>query len=314
MQTLAPAGPDAAQAEHQRAAGARLPPPAALAAPRAPTQRRRLLRAVLYLGLVAVALFCLAPFYFMLSGSLMDRGEMFKIPPRFWPATPIVDNYLELFRRFPFLTYLRNSAVVAVAQTAGVLFFASLAGFVFAKRRFPGRNGLFLLVLATSVMPSGQTTIIPFYLLMVRFDWVDTFWPLIVPWWAPPLSIFLMRQYIAAGIPDELIDAATLDGTGLFGTYWRIVLPLSAPGLVVIGILQFINIWNEFLYGLLVLKSDEMRTVTVALTELSRRTQAATTYGPLFAGIVLATLPTIVLFFVFQRRLTQGILSGAVRG
>jgi ABC-type glycerol-3-phosphate transport system permease component len=163
-------------------------------------------------------------------------------------------------------------------------------------------------------MPNGQTTIIPFYLLMVRFHWVDTFWPLIVPWWAPPLSIFLMRQYIASGIPDDLIDAARIDGSGLFGTYWRIVLPLSVPGLVVIGVMQFISIWNEFLYGLLVLKSDEMRTVTVALTELSRRTQANTLYGPLFAGIVLATIPTIAIFFIFQRRLTQGLLSGSIRG
>jgi ABC-type glycerol-3-phosphate transport system permease component len=212
------------------------------------------------------------------------------------------------------LTYLRNSLIVSVAQTVGVLFFCSLAGYVFAKRRFPGRNWLFLFVLATSVMPNGQTTIIPFYLLMVKFHWVDTFWPLIVPWWAPPLSIFLMRQYIASGIPDDLIDAARIDGSGLFGTYWRIVLPLSVPGLVVIGVMQFISIWNEFLYGLLVLKSDEMRTVTVALTELSRRTQANTLYGPLFAGIVLATIPTIAIFFIFQRRLTQGLLSGSIRG
>jgi ABC-type glycerol-3-phosphate transport system permease component len=275
---------------------------------------RRLSDAVLYALLVVVALFCLAPFYFMLSGSLMDRGEMFTIPPHLWPDRLIWDNYRELFQRIPFLTYLRNSLIVSTAQTVGVLFFCSLAGFVFAKRRFPGRDGLFLCVLATSVLPSGQATIIPFYLLMAKFGWIDTFWPLIVPWWAPPLSIFLMRQYIAAGIPDDLIDAAKLDGTGLFGTYWRIVLPLSVPGLVVIGVLQFIAIWNEFLYGLLVLKSDNMRTVTVALTELSRRTQANTLYGPLFAGIVLATLPTIVLFFIFQRRLTQGILSGSIRG
>jgi len=275
---------------------------------------RRLMSGLLYAFLVAVGVLCLMPFYFMLSGSLMDRGEMFKIPPHFWPDKLIFENYRELFRRFPFLTYLRNSLIVSAAQTVGVLFFCSLAGFVFAKRRFPGRNGLFLFVLATSVMPNGQTTIIPFYLLMVKLHWVDTFWPLIVPWWAPPLSIFLMRQYIAAGIPDDLIDAATIDGSGLFGTYWRIVLPLSVPGLVVIGVMQFIAIWNDFLYGLLVLKSDEMRTVTVALTELSRRTQANTLYGPLFAGIVLATLPTIAIFFIFQRRLTQGILSGSIRG
>lgn len=276
--------------------------------------RRWLLNAALYVGLVVVAIFCLMPFYFMLSGSLMDRGEMFRIPPRFWPKQLIFENYRTIFQQFSFLTYLRNSVIVSVAQTLGVLFFCSLAGYVFAKRRFPGRNALFIFVLATSMMPNGQTTIIPFYLLMVKFGWIDTFWPLIVPWWAPPLSIFLMRQYIAAGIPDDLIDAATVDGSGLFGTYWRIILPLSVPGLVVIGVIQFIAIWNDFLYGLLVLKSDEMRTVTVALTELSRRTQANTLYGPLFAGIVLATLPTIALFFIFQRRLTQGILSGAIRG
>ncbi len=276
--------------------------------------QRRLTSALLYVFLVVIGAVCLMPFYFMLSGSLMDRGEMFKIPPHFWPEKLIFENYRELFQRFPFLTYLRNSLIVSGAQTIGVLFFCSLAGFVFAKRRFPGRNGLFLFVLATSVLPNGQTTIIPFYLLMVKFHWIDTFWPLIIPWWAPPLSIFLMRQYIASGIPDDLIDAARIDGSGLFGTYWRIVLPLSVPGLVVIGVMQFIAIWNDFLYGLLVLKSDEMRTVTVALTELSRRTQANTLYGPLFAGIVLATLPTIAIFFIFQRRLTQGILSGSIRG
>lgn len=279
-----------------------------------PRWKRRATNAVLYAVLAVVSAFCLAPFYFMFSGSLMDQGEMFRIPPRFWPATPVFENYRELFQRFPFLTYLRNSLIVSGAQTIGVLFFSSLIGYVFAKRRFPGRNWLFLFVLATAVLPNGQTTIIPFYLLMVKFGWINTFWPLIIPWWAPPLSIFLMRQYIAAGIPDELIDAATLEGTSMFGIYWRIVLPLSVPGLVVVGVMQFIAIWNDFLYGLLILKTDEMRTVTVALTEMSRRTQAATLYGPLFAGIVLATLPTILIFFAFQRRLTQGILSGAVRG
>lgn len=276
--------------------------------------RGHLLNALLYAFLIIVAAFCLAPFFFMISGSLMDRGEIFALTPHFWPEEVVWENYRQLFARFPFLTYLRNSLVVSIGQTVGTLFVCSLAGYVFAKRRFPGRNALFLFVLATSVLPNGQTTIVPFYLLMVKLGWVDTFWPLIVPWWAPPLSIFLMRQYIAAGVPDDLIDAATLDGTGLLGTYWRIVVPLSVPGLVVVGIMQFIAVWNDFIYGLLVLKSDEMRTVTVALTELSRRTQQGTLYGPLFAGIVLATLPTIAFFFLFQRRLTQGILSGAVRG
>ena len=271
-------------------------------------------QALLYLVLLVLGALVLLPFYFMLVGSLMDRGEMFQLPPRFWPETPIWENYRTLFERFPFVTYLRNSLFIGVAQTLGVLFFCSLAGYVFAKRRFPGRDWLFVFVLITATLPNGQTTIIPFYLLMVELGWVNTFWPLIVPWWAPPLSIFLMRQYIRAGVPDDLIDAATIDGAGLWGTYWRIVLPLSAPGLVVIGIMQFIAVWNDFLYSLLILRTDEMRTVTLALVEMSTRTQQATTYGPLFAGMVLATLPTITLFFVFQRRLTSGILAGSLRG
>ncbi|MDQ3540102.1 MAG: carbohydrate ABC transporter permease [Chloroflexota bacterium] len=269
---------------------------------------------LLYGILVAAAIVSIAPFYFMVSGSLMARGEMFRIPPQLWPATPIWENFRTIFVEHNFATYLRNSMIVSVAQTVGVLFFCSLAGFVFAKRRFPGRDMLFILVLITSAMPSGQTTIIPFYLLMIKFGWIDTFWPLIIPWWAPPLSIFLMRQYIASGIPDELIDASQLDGTGLFGTYCRIVLPLSVPGLVVIGLMQFISVWNEFLYGLLVLKSDNMRTATLAIAEMSQRSQAATIYGPLFAGIVVVTIPTVVLYFIFQRRLTSGLLSGSLRG
>lgn len=275
---------------------------------------QRLSQAVIYGILIVVAILSIAPFYFLASGALMDRGEMFRIPPQLWPETPIWDNFRTVFVEYDFLVHLRNSAIVSIAQTLGVLFFCSLAGFVFAKRRFPGRNTLFVLVLITAAMPSGQTTIIPFYLLMVKFNWVDTFWPLIVPWWAPPLSIFLMRQYISAGVPDDLIESSRLDGSGLFQTYWQIVLPLSVPGLVVIGIMQFISIWNEFIYGLLILKSEHMRTATVAIVEMSRRSQAATLYGPLFAGIVVMTIPIIVLYFIFQRRLTAGLLSGAIRG
>lgn len=279
-----------------------------------PGVRRKAGNVVLYGILIVATIVSIAPFYFMVSGSLMDRGEMFRIPPRLWPATPIWENFRTIFVEHNFLTYLRNSVVISIAQTIGVLFFCSLAGFIFAKRRFPGRDMLFVLVLITSAMPSGQTTIIPFYLLMIEIGWVDTFWPLIIPWWAPPLSIFLMRQYISSGIPDELIDASRLDGTGLFGTYWRLVIPLSIPGLVVIGLMQFISVWNEFLYGLLILKSDHLQTATLALAEMSRRTQAATIYGPLFAGIVVVTIPTIVLYFIFQRRLTSGLLSGSIRG
>ncbi|MCC6703409.1 MAG: carbohydrate ABC transporter permease [Thermomicrobiales bacterium] len=284
-----------------------------LVIPRWEIWRQRLMRVLLYLTLIIMAIAAMAPFYFMLSGSLMDRGEMFAIPPNLWPKRLIWENYRVIFQEYNFLVYLKNSFIISAAQTLGVLFFCSLAGFIFAKRKFPGRDALFIIILVTATMPQGQATIIPFYLLMIKFDWVNTFWPLIIPWWAPPLSIFLMRQYISSGIHDDLIDASRLDGAGLFQTYWRVVLPLSAPGLVVIGVMQFIAIWNEFLYGLLILRTDDMRTVTVAIAELSTRTRAATLYGPLFAGIVIATIPTILLYFIFQRKLTSGILAGSVR-
>ena len=276
--------------------------------------RRVSLRILLYALLIVLSIIALAPFFFMVSGSLMVQGEIFSITPHFIPQQFYWQNYVQLFERLPFLTYLKNSAVLSIANTLGVLFFSSLIGYVFAKRRFPGRDALFVFVLVTSTLPGGVTIIIPWYLLMVKLGWVNTFLPLIIPWLAPALNIFLMRQYIRTGVPDELLDAATIDGCGMFGLYWRIVLPLVRPGLVVIGILQFITVWNDFLFSLLILQKDQVRTATVALTLLATRNEQATPYGPLFAGIVLATLPTIVIFFIFQRRLTQGILSGALRG
>lgn len=276
--------------------------------------RRIGLRILLYALLIVLSIIALAPFFFMVSGSLMVQGEIFSITPHFIPQQFYWQNYVQLFERLPFLTYMKNSAVLSITNTLGVLFFSSLIGYVFAKRHFPGRDALFVFVLITSTLPGGVTIIIPWYLLMVKLGWVNTFLPLIIPWLAPALNIFLMRQYIRAGVPDELLDAATIDGCGMFGLYWRIVLPLVRPGLVVIGILQFITVWNDFLFSLLILQKDQVRTATVALTLLATRNEQATPYGPLFAGIVLATLPTLIIFFIFQRRLTQGILSGALRG
>src|ERR1043165_3480946 len=196
--------------------------------------KRIVLRILLYAVLIVLSIMALAPFFFALSGSLMAQGEIFSITPHFIPQQFYWQNYAQLFERLPFLTYLRNSAVISIANTVGVLFFSSLIGYVFAKRRFPGRDVLFVFVLGTSTLPGGVTIIIPWYLLMVKLGWVNTFLPLIIPWLAPALNIFLMRQYIRAGVPDELLDAATIDGCGMFSIYWRIVLPLVRPGLVVI--------------------------------------------------------------------------------
>lgn len=274
---------------------------------------RLLARGLLYLFLVCVGLVFLFPFYTLFVGSFMHLNEVFSFTPNLWPTNPTMDNYRALFRQFPYVRYLFNSFALAVGQTAGVLFFCSLAGFTFAKRRFPGRDGLFVAVLLSMMIP-GQSTLIPWYLLMARLHWLNTFLPLWLPWWAPAFGVFLMRQFIVASVPDELIEAATTDGCSLFGLYWRVVVPIIVPAITILGVLNFINAWNDFLYSLLVFSSESMRTAPLALALFLGSSTTTPQYTWLFAGSVLATVPLIVIFFVFQRRLMEGIMSGAIKG
>lgn len=270
-------------------------------------------RLVLYALLIALSLFFMFPFYTMLVGSFMDRGEIFSLTPQLFPKQFLISNYVDLFNALPFHRYILNSFLVAAGQTIGVLFFCALAGYAFAKRRFPGRDKLFFLLLVTMMLPH-QSTLIPFYLLMARIGWLDTFLPLWVPWWAPAFGIFLMRQYMVSSVPDELVDAATIDGCSPFGVFWRVALPISAPGLTVLGILNFIHAWNDFLYSLLVFSGESSRTAPLALALLMGSTTSSPRYTLLFAGSVLATLPLIVIFFFFQRRIMEGIMAGAIKG
>ncbi len=280
-------------------------------AARPPT--RVLTRAPLYFFLVCVGLIFLFPFYTLFVGSFMHLNEVFSFTPNLWPTNPTTENYHELFQQFPYLRYLFNSFALAVGQTVGVLFFCLLAGFTFAKRRFPGRDGLFIVVLLSMMIP-GQATLIPWYLLMARLHWLNTFLPLWLPWWAPAFGVFLMRQFIVASVPDELIEAATTDGCSLFGLYWRVVVPIIVPAITILGVLNFITAWNDFLYSLLVFSSESMRTAPLALALFLGSSTTTPQYTWLFAGSVLATVPLIVIFFVFQRRLMEGIMSGAIKG
>ena len=274
---------------------------------------RLLTRAPLYVFLAVLAVGFLFPFYTMVIGSFMDRADIFSLDLRLWPARPIVTNYVDLFEAMPFHRYIFNRFMVASVQTLGVLFFCSLSGFTFAKRRFPGRNALLTFILATMMIPH-QATLIPWYLLMSKLGWLNTFLPLWVPWWSTAFGIFLMRQYIGALIPDELMDAATVDGSSLFGIYWRIVLPINVPGLTVLGILNFINAWNDFLYSLLVFTGELTRTAPLALALFLYSQTNSPRYNLMFAGSVLATLPLVIVFFAFQRRLMEGVMAGAIKG
>ncbi|MBI1280957.1 MAG: ABC transporter permease subunit [Anaerolineaceae bacterium] len=278
-------------------------------------------RFLVYLFLGILTLFFVFPFYAMLVASFMERNALNSVTPHLWPDPFITGNYVSLFTgivgddiqiKTPFIRALFNSMALAVGQTIPALFFTSLVGFVFAKRRFPGRNALFVGVLVTMMLPY-QSTIVPFFLLMSRLGWINTFWPLWIPWWAPAFGVFLMRQIIVATVPDELMDAAAIDGASLFGTYWRIVLPLITPALAVFGILNFMNAWNDYIYSNIIFNSADMYTVPLVLSLFKGATLSVPQYGVMAAGSVIATIPLVIIFFIFQRWLVSGIMSGALK-
>ena len=279
------------------------------------TGPRNLVRLILYTILAVVAIIFVFPFYTMFVGSFMSDSAMFSRNPNFWPRDgfdPVA--YQQLIRDFSFQRPLFNSFFLAIVRTLGALFFCSLAGFAFAKRRFPGRDKLFVIMLLTMMLP-GQITLIPWYLLMVKvLGWADTYWPFWLPDWAYAFGIFWMRQYISSSIPDEMLEAAAIDGASVFGSFMRIVLPLIAPGMAVLGILNFVEGFNLFLGPLLILTSPERITAPLALANFMGTTIIAPRYSLMFAGSALATLPLLLIFFAFQKQLISGIMSGAIKG
>lgn len=272
-------------------------------------------RVLLYFVLIVFAFIFMFPFYDMFIGSFMQDHELFSKTPRLWPVSGFnTTAYEQLFSELNFGQPLLNSFYLAIGKTVGTLFFCSLAGFAFAKRRFPGRDKLFYLMLLTMMMPS-QATLIPWYLMMTKvLKWTNTFWPMWVPSWAGAFGIFLMRQFIATSIPDEMLEAATIDGCSVFGSFIRVVLPLITPGLSILGILTFVGGFNDFLGPLLILSDARKMTAPLALANFKGSTIVAPRYSLMFAGSTLATLPLLIVFFAFQRQLVSGIMSGAIKG
>jgi ABC-type glycerol-3-phosphate transport system permease component len=269
----------------------------------------------LYMLLVVFAFIFLFPFYSMFMGSFMQDSDLFSRSPNLWPKRGLdPSSYRQLMTELNFGRPLLNSFIISTVRTIGTLFFSSLAGFAFAKRQFPGRDKLFFVMLATWMIPT-QSTLIPWYLLMVqKLGWGNTFLPFWIPVWASAFGIFLMRQFIAASIPDEMLEAATIDGASLSSIFARIVLPVVTPGLSVLAILTFVNSFNEFLGPLLILSDPKKITAPLALANFRATQITAPRYSLMFAGSTLATLPLLIVFFSFQRQLISGIMSGAIKG
>ena len=272
---------------------------------------RRALAQVGWNGLlIAGALLTLIPLLWMVSASFMPTGEANSFPPRFLPSAPTWEHYTTLFTHLSVLRNFRNSALVAVSATLLSILINALAGYAFAKLRFGGRERIFGILLTALVIPA-QVGMLPLFLLLKTMGLVNTLVGAVIPFLASVFGIFLVRQY-AMGIPDELLDAARVDGAGEWHIFRTIVLPVLRPILVTFATFTFLSAWNDFLWPLIVLSDDAKYTLPVALASLSGEHVQDTEL--MMAGSVVTVLPVIIVFLFLQRYYIRGVMMGSVKG
>lgn len=273
--------------------------------------RRVLGRGAVYVLLTVAALIFIFPFYWLLVSSFKTPSQIFTVPPRWLPSPATLGNFADLYREANLLRAFWNSVFTSGLHVALSLFLCSLAGYAFAKYpQAPGHGKLFAFVLATMMIP-GAVTLIPTFLVMVRLQWIDTYWAMILPGVVGAFGIFWIRQYMIAHVPDELIHAARIDGCSEFGIYWRVALPIARPALAALGIMQLIGSWNNLMWAFIVLRTPGMFTLPVVIYLLNG--EMRTPYGMLMAGGLLTTLPLVLAFLFFQRQFIAGITAGAVK-
>jgi multiple sugar transport system permease protein len=265
---------------------------------------------LLYAALLVGSALALLPLVWMVAASFMSAGEANSFPPRLLPRHPTVEHYQALFTRLNLGRYLLNSTIVAGTATVFSIFINSLAGYAFAKLRFAGRDRIFRLLTLGLVIPV-QVSMLPLFLLMRELGLVNTYWGVIIPSLASIFGIFLIRQY-AVSVPDDLLDAARIDGAGEFRIYWSVVLPVIRPILATLAIWTFLSTWNDFMWPLIVLSDDHMFTLPVALANLSGERVQDTEL--MMAGSVLTVLPVLLVFLFLQRYYVEGITAGSVKG
>jgi len=277
-----------------------------------PIARKAARQILIYTLLLVLGLAIMLPFLWTLSSSLKPYGAGIKFPPEFIPKVFVWDNYPKVFRTIPFLTFFRNSVIVAAFAVAGELLSASLVAFSFARLRFPGRNALFLVVLATMMIPY-PVTMVPTFIMFNLLHLVNTLAPLILPpYFGPAFSIFLLRQFFLT-INPELDEAAKVDGASELLIYWRIILPLSKPALATVAIFSFMANWNDFLNPLIYLSDDKLYTLALGVNYL-RSFRGGGDLSLQMAASVMFVAPCVLLFFIAQRYIVQGIVTTGIKG
>jgi multiple sugar transport system permease protein len=280
--------------------------------PKRPKSREGNLRTPgwLYAVMAGGLFFVVLPFLWMVISSFKPEREVMQMPPTWWPETVTTANYAQLFERMDFPTYFTNSAIVALSVAAGNMVFCAMLGYALAKLQFPGKKIVFALVLGTLMVP-GVVTFIPLFVLTTNLGLANSLPGMILPFLAGPFGVFLMRQFIL-GLPDELIQAARVDGAGELRIFFSVILPLCGPPLATLGVLTFLTSWNNFLWPLVIATSEDKYTLPVALA-LYAVGQNATKYGLLLAGSVVVVVPVLVVFLVLQRRIIQGVAMTGIK-
>ncbi|MGC9537309.1 carbohydrate ABC transporter permease [Streptomyces sp. UG1] len=271
-------------------------------------RRGTALHASLIIGLLLSAF----PFYWAVIMSTHTSSEIFSYPPKLLPGSHFLENVRNLLDTIDFFGSMWNSLLVATTVTFLVLFFDSLAAFVFAKFAFPGKNLLFALLMLIFMVPA-QLAAIPQFVIMAKIGWIGSMTALIVPAAANAFGIFWMRQYMKSAIHDELLDASKLDGAGFMRQYWHVALPVVRPGLAFLGIFTFMGQWNDYAWPLIALTNPDNVTLQVALSQLNG-THGTTDYGMVMTGAVLALIPLLIVFAIGARQIIGDLAKGAVRG
>lgn len=257
----------------------------------------------LYSFLIIGAIIMFFPFYYMVITSVKPREELLAYPPSFWVYKPTPESYEELFQLIPMFRYILNSIFVATSITLTNLFLSSLAGYAFAKHNFFGRDKIFILILGSMMVP-WQVNIIPGFVIVKQLGWLNSFQGLIIPAMVNAFGIFFMRQFIST-IPNDIIDAAKIDGCSEFFIFRRIVLPLCKPALATLAIFTFMHQWNNFVWPLIIIHERNLRTVPLSLAVLNA--QFGSNFGLLMAGSTVAIAPMIVAFLIMQKYIIRGI-------
>ena len=268
-------------------------------------------RVLTYLAMTAGVVIVLFPYYWLTVMASNTTSEIYASPPRLTFGGQLAHNIGQVFAKVDFFGSLLNTVLVAVATTALVLFFDSLAAFTFAKYRFPGSSALFGVLLATFVVPT-QLAAVPQFAIMADFGWVGSLKALVIPAAANAFGIFWMRQYCQGALPDELLEAGRMDGCGFFRTYLSVALPVLRPALAFLGIFTFVTAWNDYLWPLVVLIDSNHVTLQVALAQLN--TVYVKDYSVVMAGTLVAVVPLLVAFLFGARHFVRNIAAGALKG